>query len=495
MNNDDLKKKTISGVIWKGLERVAAQIVSALVSIILARLLMPEDYSVVSIVAIFFAFCNIFISGGLNTALIQKKDADIIDYSTILIANLIMALVLYIIMYSFAPFISRLYKKELLIPVIRVMALSFFISGYKAVLSAKIISELRFRAFFWSTIIGTLLSAVVGIYLAIKGYGAWALVAQQMTNTFFDSLILTITSRIRFSIVFSWKRFKHLFDYGGKLLLSSIIHQIYTQTKPLLVGIRFSAVDLAFYNKGKTYPELIANTANDTLSSSLFPAMSKVQDDKEAVLGMTRRFMQLSSFLVFPLMFGFLAVAEGFVRIVLTEKWLPAVPYLMIFCFSDMFKPIQTGNLQAIRAIGRSDVLLKLEILKKTFNFLIIFLFVLFTKSPILLALSGIITSITASLINTFPNAKLIGYGYRKQFEDLALNFLLSALMGVSVYCVKFVPMKASILLIVQILAGVAIYLILNVLFKNKSLMYFIATVKGFFRSMTKAKAEDNSEN
>lgn len=481
-NQEDLKNKAISGVVWKGLERVAAQIVSAVVGIVLARILIPEDYSVVSIISIFFTFCNIFISGGLNTALIQKKDADTIDYSTILIANLTMAIVLYLIMYFCAPLIAKIYQKDLLIPTIRIMAITFFINGYKSVVSAKIVSDLKFRNFFWSTFIGTVISAVVGIYMATNGFGPWALVAQQMTNCFIDAIVLTFASGIRFTLCFSWVRFKRLFSFGGRILLSSIIHQIYVQAKPLAVGIKYSSVDLAYYNKGKAYPTLFANIGNDTLSSSLFPALSKVQGDKDAVLAMVRRFMQLSSFFVFPTMFGFLAIGENFVRIVLTEKWLPIVPYLMIFCISDMFKPIQTGNLQAIRAIGRSDVYLKIEIIKKLINFSILLLFVFLTNSPILLAVSGILTSLISSLINTYPNKKLIGYGYWKQLQDIGPNYLIAAAMGVAVYFMKYLPLNIYLLTAMQIGTGIMIYVGINYITKNSSFFYAISTIKGFLK-------------
>lgn len=478
----NLKNKAISGVIWKGSERVAAKLVSAIVSIVLARILIPEDYSVVSIVTIFFAFCNIFISGGLNSALIQKKNADIIDFSTILIANILMASALYVLMFFCAPLIAVLYGKELLIPVIRVMALTFFINGYKSVVSAKIMSDLKFRKFFWSTIVGTVISAVVGITMALNGFGPWALVAQLMTNSFIDSLILTFTSKIRFVMKFSGERFKKLFKFGGKIMLSGFINEAYNQTKPLIVGIKYSTVDLAYYNKGRTYPNLISSIGNDTLASSLFPTMSKVQDNRERILVMTRRFMQLSSFIVFPTMIGFFAVAENFVHIVLTDKWLPIVPYLMIFCISDMMKPIQTGNLQAIRAIGRSDIYLILEIIKKCSYAVVILLFVLFTNSPVLLAVSGIITSVLASLINTFPNKKLIDYGYRKQFSDLFLNFLMAAIMGGVVYFMKYIPLNMYLLTVLQILSGIVIYFGLNFLIRNKSLFYLIDTLKGFLK-------------
>lgn len=482
-NSQGLKNKTISGVFWKGLERVGAQLVSAIVSIILARILMPEDYSVVSIVTIFFTFCNIFISGGLNSSLIQKKDADSLDYSTILISNMVMATFFYIVMFFLAPVIANLFNKEILVPVIRIMSLSFFVNGYKAIVSAKIVSDMRFRSFFISTIIGTAISAVVGIVMALKGYGVWALVAQQLINSTIDALILTFSSKLSISLRFSFARFKRLFKFGGKIMLSSLINQTYDQTKPLIVGLRYSTLDLAYYNKGKTYPAMFASLGNDTLASSLFPAMSKIQHDKEAILRATRRFMQLSSFIVFPIMMGFFGVSEGFVRVLLTDKWLPVVPFLMIFCISDMFKPIQTGNLQAIRALGRSDIFLALEIIKKTLFFSIIIAFVFLTHNAVALALSGVLTSLLASIINSIPNKKLIGYSYLNQLKDLLPNLIISVAMGVGVYFMKFIPINIYLLLVLQVLAGILIYFGLSILTRNKNFIYLINTGKEFLKA------------
>lgn len=491
--NHNLKKKTISGVFWKGLERIGAQLVSAIVSIILARLLMPEDYSVVSIVTIFFTFCNIFISGGLNSSLIHKKDADSLDYSTILISNMIMASFFYMVMFFLAPVIANLFEKEILVLVIRVMSISFFINGYKAILSAKITSDMRFKSFFISTIIGTAISAVIGIIMAVRGFGVWALVVQQLVNSFVDALILTFSSKIRLVPKFSRERFKRLFKFGGKIMLSSLINETYNQTKPLIVGLKYSAVDLAYYNKGKTYPAMFASLGNDTLASSLFPAMSKIQNDKEAILKVTRRFMQLSSFLVFPIMMGFFGISEGFVRVLLTDKWLPVVPFLMIFCISDMFKPIQTGNLQAIRAIGRSDVFLALEIIKKSLYFSIIIAFVFLTHDAVALALSGIITSILASFINAFPNKKLIGYTYFDQLKDILPNLLTSVAMGVGVYFMKYIPINMYLLLAIQVVTGIIFYFGVNLLIRNKSLIYAVATVKEFLQKSKKASNNKTS--
>lgn len=461
-------------MIWKLSERLLAQLVSMVVSIVLARILMPEDYSLVGIVAIFFTFCNVFISGGLNNALIQKKDADELDYSSGLYLNLGVAAVLYLLVYVSAPWIARLYDKEILISLFRIMGLTFFVNAVKSVLSAYISSTLQFKKFFFSTIIGTAISAVVGITMAMRGYGAWALVAQEMTNSFLDTVILFATTKMKILFRFSVERVKKLFDYGWKILASSLISVLYDQINPLIVGLRFSAVDLAYYTKGNSFPSLLNSTISDSLAAVLFPVMVKVQDDKEEVLMITRKYVQVSSFVLFPVMIGFAAVADSFVRVVLTEKWLSAVPYVRIFCISYMFNLIQVGNLQAMKAIGRSDITLILEVVKKSSYFGIIFAFVFFSDSPEMLAVSSIVCTLVASVINTYPNKKLIGYSYSGLLADLLPNLLLALVMGICVLLVGRLEWSAIALLLVQILTGVVVYVFLSIVTRNKSFKYLL---------------------
>ena len=481
-DNKTLKHKVFSGVIWKGLERICAQFVSTVVSIILARILMPDDYSVVSIAAIFFAFCNLFISSGLNTALIQKKDADILDYSTVFTVSLSIAAVLYIVMFFCAPTIANLYRKALVTPVIRVLGLTFFVNAYKSILSAKISSNMEFRKFFYSTIIGTVISAIVGIAMAVKGYGVWALVAQQMTNSIIDSAILTITAKVRFQLSFSYERFKPLFSFGGKIFLASIISTIYDECRPLIVGLKFSTTDLAFYNKGQSFPSLINSIGNNTLSSALFPAMAKVQENKDNILSMTRRFMKLSSFVVFPMMLGMLGISESFVRVVLTEKWLPIVPYMRLFSVAFMLDLIQVGNLQAIRALGRSDLILKMEIIKKSSYAVVIAFAVILAKTPLLLASTGIATSLIATIVNTYPNKKLIGYGFLQLFSDLIPNLLPAILMAGIVLLMNRLNMNMYLLILSQLLVGCMSYILFCTVFRNENLLYIKNSFSGILR-------------
>lgn len=473
-NENQLKKSAFSGTIWKFMERVCAQLVSLVVSIVLARILIPEDYAPISIVSIFFAFCYVFIAGGLSTSLIQKKDVTDEDYSTVLVMNLIMAAILYALMYLFAPMIAQLYQKPQLIRVIRVMALCFFVNGLKSVLSAYTSSNFQFRKFFFSTIIGTVISAVVGILMAMKGFGVWALVAQEMTNAVIDTGVLYLTTKLRFKRKFSVACMKYHINYGWKIMTTSIISTIYEQLNPLIVGVRFAPVDLAYYNKGNSFPMLINATVSDTLASVLFPVMSKVQDNKEDVLNITRRYVKVSSYLLFPVMAGMFAVAETFVEVLLTEKWLPAVPYIQIFAFSYMFNMIQVGNIQAIKAIGRSDIVLTTEILKKSLYFAVIAAFVFLSDNAVMLALSSIVCTMIALMINTYPTRKLIGYNYRYQLEDFLPNLLIAGIMAAVVLVVGTLSLNNLLLLIVQIATGVVVYVALSIITRNENFRYLL---------------------
>ncbi len=484
--SSNLKKKAFGGFIWSFGERIGAQLVSLVVSIVLARLLVPEDYAIVGVVTIFFNFANVIVATGLNTALIQKKNSTPTDYSTILYTSLGVSLVIYLMLFIAAPFIARLYEMPLIVPVIRIMALTIIINAVKSILTAFIANTLQFKKLFVSTMAGTLFSAVVGIGMALAGYGVWALVAQQMLNAFVGTVSLFITTKFKPLLVFSCKSFKELFGYGWKIFMTSVISVIYDEINPIIVGLRFSAVDLSFYTKGKSFPALINNTVGQTLSTVLFPVMSKVQDDVSAVLAITRRYIRVASYVIFPLMCGFFAVSESFVRLLLTDKWISAVPYIQIFCFSYMLDIIQVGNLQTIKAIGRSDISLLLEILKKAAYFVIILLFVFLSNSPVMLAVSAIICTVVATLINTFPNRKLIGYKYRYQFADIMPNLIMSIIMLVIVLMMNVLPLAPILLLPLQLITGAGVYILLSVVSRNENFKYLWSTIKQFTKGERK---------
>lgn len=482
MSELDIKGKTIAGIFWKFAERIGAQMVSLIVSIVLARILKPTDYSVVSVVTIFFNFANVLISGGLNTALVQKKEPDADDYSSVLFSSLFLSIVIYITLFISAPTIANIYEQEILVSIIRIMGISLPITAIKSIWCAYISSNMLFKKFFFATIVGTVTSAVVGIVMAINGAGAWALVAQQVINTLIDTLILIISTKVPLVFHFSLSKFKNLFNYGWKILVSSIIGTIYSELVPLVIGVKYTSTDLSYYTKGRSFPSLISSTTTNTLSSVLFPALSKFQNEKERLLNCTRRFVGLSSFVTFPLMLGFFAVSDTFIEVVLTEKWLPSSPYIKIFCVTCMFDMIHVGNCETIKAMGRSDIYLIMEIIKKTGYFITIAFFWYFTNSPQALTMAFLVCTIIATVVNSVPNKRLIGYKFRNQAIDLLPNLFTAGIMCICVIFVGKFEMESIWKLMIQIVVGMIVYLILNIIIKNENLVYICNLIRGRLR-------------
>ena len=480
MDDSQLKRSAFVGMLWKLTERIGAQVVTLLVSIILARLLTPEDYAVVGVVNVFFAFCNVFIVGGFNTALIQKKNADQEDYSSVLLISLAIALTLYIALFISAPWIANLYQKPLLQPVFRVMGITLLIDAVKAVVYAYVSNQLQFRRFFFATLCGTLSSAIVGIIMARGGMGPWALVGQKMISSIADTIVLTASSGFRIRLKLSIPRIKRLFSYGWKIFIATIISTVYEQLNPLIIGLRFSTVDLSYYSKGQSFPLALNTSLDGALSTVLFPVMAKVQDETDLVLLYTRKFIKMASYVVFPVMIGFLVVSDSFVQVVLTEKWMPASIYIKIFCLTYMFNIIQNGNLQTIRAIGRSDIILKLEIIKKSLYFLVILITVFFAQSPEQLALAMVVNTGIATVVNTAPNRKLIGYRFLDQITDVLPNLLISTAMGLLIYLVNYIQLGAALKLILQCFLGIVVYVLLSLLTKNENFGYLLQLCKRY---------------
>ena len=480
---NDVKNKAISNTFWKLAERVFAQGISLIVSIVIARILTPSDYSVVSLVTIFFSFANVIISGGLNTALIQKKDADHIDYSSVLFLSVLLSFVAYLILFLVAPSIARIYKQDQIVIVTRVMGLSLPITAIKSIWCAYVSSKLQFKKFFYATLGGTIVSGIVGIYMAYSGFGAWSLVAQQMINTTIDTIILILCTRIGIVLRFSVSRIKTLFNYGWKIFVSSFIGIIYSEISPLIIGVKYTKNDLSFYTKGKSFPMMLSSVSTNTLSAVLFPILAKYQDDKEAVLKYTRLFMRLSSFLSFPILLGLFSVADTFVAAVLTSKWNNSVYYIRIFCICSMFDIVALGNCETIKAIGRSDVYLIMEIIKKSLYFVIIFVFTKYSSSPEVLSISSLVCVMVQILVNSIPNIKLINYSIRDQITDLLPSLFCASIMCLVVIIVgKNISCNIWMKLVAEMVCGVAVYVPISFLINRKTMTYAYNTLKGFIR-------------
>ena len=485
MEEKSLKKKTLSGLFWAFGERILAQLVSFIVSIVLARLLLPEQYGVVTLCNIFITICNVFVTSGFGSALVQKKDADDLDFSSILYSSVIISIVLYTILFFTAPYIAAFYEKydqNTIISVIRIMSLRLPLAAYNSVQHAYVSKKMMFKKFFWSTLFGTIVSGGVGIFLAYKGYGVYALVFQYLTNVTIDTIVLTITLRWFPKLKYSFTRFKTLFKYGWKLLVSSLLDTGYNELRSLVIGKKYSSSDLAYYDKGRQFPSLIVTNINSSIDKVLFPVISELQDDKVKVKETTRRAIKTSSYVMFPLLVGLAVVAEPVVKILLTNKWIDCVPFLQIMCFVYAFYPIHTANLQAIKAMGRSDLFLVLEIVKKVLG--IVILIVTMRYGVLWIALGQIISAVISSLINSWPNRKLLNYGYLEQIKDIMPSLLAALFMGVCVYLFNLLSINIYLKLVIQVLVGALIYFAISIIFKLesynflKSLLFSLITKK-----------------
>ena len=472
----NLKLKVFSSLIWKFLERGGTQGIQFILQLILARVLTPSDYGIVALITVFIAISTVFVQSGFNIALIQKKEIDEGDISSVFYISFLIAIVVYSILWIFAPIIANFYKISELGLMVRVMGIGLFLNVPNSIQNAIISRNMEFKKLFYSSLVATTISGLIGIILAYEGFGVWSLVYQQLINQISACTILWITIKWRPKLFFSIKKVKQLFSYGGKLLCSSLIETIYREFINLIVGRIYTPTMLGYYNRGNQFPNIIVTNLNGIIQSVIFPVLVSVQHDKVKVKEIMRKAIMMSSYIIFPVMIGLMVISESIVKLVLTDKWLPCVPYLRIFCLSYVLWPIHTANLQAINAIGRSDIFLKLEIIKRIAGAIIIL--ITLWGGPYMIALGTVVSSIVSSFINSYPNKKLLNYSYIEQIRDIFPSFILSIIMGAVVYFIQLLKYSDLLILILQILFGGIIFVILSFIFKNKSFLYLLSIVK-----------------
>ncbi|MFQ9386217.1 MAG: lipopolysaccharide biosynthesis protein [Coprococcus phoceensis] len=473
-------KKVFSGFLWRFAERCGAQSVAFIVSIVLARLLDPDTYGTIALITVFITILNVFVDSGMGNALIQKKTADELDFSTVFYFNIFSCSILYLVIFITAPLIAEFYNRQELIPLVRVLSLTVVISGVKNIQQAYVSCHMLFKKFFFSTLAGTIGAAIIGIAMAYLGFGVWALVAQQLFNTLVDTVVLWSTVEWKPIKKFSFERLKQLFDFGWKLLVSSLINTLYSNIRSLIIGKKYSASDLAYYNQGNKFPNVIITNVNNSIDSVLLPAMASEQDNTERVKSMTRRSIKMSTYIIAPLMMGLVFVATPLVRLVLTEKWLPCVPYLRIFCITYIFYPMHTANLNAIKALGRSDLFLKLEIAKKILGMFLLLVSMWF--GVMAMAYSLLIADVVSQVINSWPNRTLLQYSYNEQMRDIAPNIFLAVVMGLVISIVPIFAKSDIFILFLQLLIGGVVYVEGSLVFKLDSFSYLLEIVKYYIK-------------
>lgn len=473
------RNNVISNLFWRFAERFGAQLVTFAVTIVLARLLDPSLHGTIVEVTAITTILMVFVDAGMGNALIQKKDPDDLDFSSVFYFNLVFCLFLYLLLFLAAPWIAVLYKEPTLTPIVRILGLTVVVAGVKNVQQAYVSKTLQFKRFFFATLGGTLFSAALGITLAYLRYGVWALVAQQLSNVTVNTVILWFTVGWRPKRMFSLERLKALLAYGWKLLAAQLLDTVYLKLYPLIIGARFQADDTAFFDRGQNWPNLLVENVNASIDSVLLPVLAAEQDHRTQVREITRRAIKTSTFVMMPLMAGLAVCAEPLVRWLMTEKWLPCVPYMQVFCVIYALYPLHTANLNAIKAMGRSDVFLKLEIAKKLLETGI--LLVTVRLGVFYMALGQLCLGLIAQLLNAWPNRKLLDYAYGQQLRDIAPAVLLSLLMAACVYPVTKLGLGDLLTLLIQVSLGVLVYAGGAYLFKVDSFRYALNTIKHVF--------------
>lgn len=466
------KKKLASNFLWRFSERVGAQVVGLLVSFILARLLEPTVYGTIALVNVFLAILQVFVDSGLGTALIQKKVTDQLDFSSVFYFNILMSIAVYIGLFFAAPLIADFYENPAMASIIRIASVIVLISGVRGVQQAYVSRTGEFRKFFFSTLIATIISAVIGIYMAYNGFGVWALVVQSISSTAIGTIILWITVKWRPTLQFSFERLKGLLGYGWKILGSSLIISIYGSLRQLVIGKIYTTADLAYYNKGNEIPNKIAPNIETSVTSVLLPAVSQQQDDLSSVKETTAKAVKVMAFAMWPMMIGMAACAKNLIELLLTNKWLPSVPYLQVFCIEAAIWPISSVYYNSINAIGRSDINLRIQIVVRTTGILSLFLAI--KQGVFFIALTALMVSLLEFFIVSMINRKLIGYKIKEQARDIIPSMLLSLVMGIIILWVGQLNFSNLVGLLLQIFVGLIVYCVGAYIFKFETFRFIL---------------------
>lgn len=480
---DNLKEKTISGFFYKLMERAGVLGCHFLVTIVLARLLLPQEFGIVALGVVVVSILDVFVTYGFGNSLVADKHSDALDFSTCFYFGLALSLAVYAGVFFAAPFAGTYFKDPLVTPVLRVMALRIPVAAVNSVQQAFVSKHMMFRKFFVSTAIGTVVSGIAAIAMACLGCGVWALVTQYLGNVACDTVCLWIIVGWRPQRAFSWKRLRKIYDYGWKILVVGLIDVVYSRLRRLVIARRFSGEDLAYYHNGHLFPDASMGLLEPIINAVFFPALAQCNDNQAAMRGMTRRMIGFGTYLIFPVMIGLVAIAKPLVLFILTEKWLPSVVFLQIGCLAYMLRPLQFINTCVIKASGRSGLLLKLDVLKKGVGLLILAAGV--RHGVVGVAWSAVAFSVFSTLVNIAPNARLLDYGYGLQFWDVAPSAILALAMGAGMIALSFCPFPPFCLLCIQCGFGLAFYLGGSVLFRNGHYAYALSIARRFLQRKT----------
>lgn len=469
---NSLGKKIKNGMYWTFGERIGTKLVQFILQLILARILVPEDYGLCALLLAFVNIATIFVNSGFGVALVQKKDADETDFSSVFYLSMSIAILLYFVLFLLAPAIANLYDDERIISLLRVISISLIIGSFNSVQMSVLQRRMDFRHLFFANIAGIITSAVVSIALALNGFGVWAIVLQYLINRVVVTFVLAYLIKWHPRRVFSWDRVKSLFSFGWKCMASSFLSTVVTEIYTTVVGKFFTKSELGVYDTGNKIPSTVSETFSSSLGSVLFTSFSQLQDDRNAVRQYVAKSNRISSFIMFPLMFGLAVCADPLIRLLLTDKWIAAVPFMQMACVLYSSYPLHIANMNAINALGRSDIALSNEIKKKAID--IAFLIIMIHFGLFWVAFGRMMTSIISLWINMQPNKKFLKYSTLQQLKDIAPNFAIAIVMSVVMIIIdQMTNLTPLSLLVVQLVVACAIYFGLSYIF-NRDLMKMV---------------------
>lgn len=473
---DGLKTKTVKGVVWSSIDRFTTQGISFVFGMLIARMLLPSDYGVVAMLGIFMAVSSCFIDSGFGTALIRKNNRTETDYCTVFYFNIVVAFLFYGLLWLASPYIAAFYELPLLESVTKVVGLNLIIGALSGIQSAQLSIAIDFKSRAQISVITTIFTGVVGLWLAYKGYGVWALVFQGLASGILRTILLWAIVRWVPKLRFSWHSFRELFSFGSKMLASGLLDTVYNNIYTIVIGKFFSANSLGVYSRADGLAQFPSSNITGVLQSVTFPVLSTIQDDEARLADAYKRFLRLSAFVVFPLMVGLAAVADPFIRIVLTDKWEGAIYFLQILCFSLMWYPIHAINLNLLMVRGRSDYFLKLEVIKKILG--VATLCVTIPMGLVAMCYGRIFTSVICLGLNTYYTNKLIGYGFGSQMKELSHILVHSLVMCGIVFAIVHYLSNLWLQLFVGTLAGAVYYIVGAYMMKFNELDELLSLLK-----------------
>lgn len=470
MSQESLKNKTVKGVVWSSVERFSVQGVQFLVMLVIARLLDPKDFGLVGMLAIFLAVAQSLIDSGFSQALIRKQDRTEVDNSTVFYFNIVVSAVLYLILYAIAPWVSDFYNEPQLCSLMRVLCLIVIINSFAVVQRAIYTASINFKTQAKASFIAALASGLVGVWMAYNGYGVWTLVWQQLLNAGINTLLLWIYSNWYPRWLYSWESFRELFAFGSKLLASGLLDTLYTNIYLLVIGKIFNAASLGYYTQADRFTKLPSSNITGILQRVTYPVLCSIQDDDERLRKDYRRLLRLSAFIIFPMMCLLAGVAYPLVELLIGEKWRFAATLIIPLSFTMMWWPIHAINLNLLQVKGRSDLFLRLEIIKKIIGVTVLVLSIPF--GLLFMCYAGIATSIICLVINTYYTGKLIQVGFFMQMKDLSGSLIVSMAIFVAAYFLTLLSENVIIQLMLAVLTSAVLFVSTVYLLKFKEVDY-----------------------